>query len=118
MTKWLNSYLPDFVMIISVPSSLKRSHRSRLSKVTVTLSRSSETSEEETVVFAASIRTFSLLLSPLVLNLFPFADAFVSSSLVQGFFLFASSVPGVEQIQKVSDVKVTVSGIIPIQIQK
>lgn len=65
-TKQSQSHLPDFVMIISVPNSLKRSHRSRLSKVAVIVSTSSETSKAEQVAFGAS----SVLLSSQDLSLF------------------------------------------------
>lgn len=97
LTNWIDSYLPDFVMIISVPSSLKRSHRSRLSKVALTLFRSSEASEVEAVELLTSVERFSWLLSSHNLNLFPSAVPSATSSFVQDFFLFASSVPKVNK---------------------
>ena len=57
-------------MIISVPNSLKRSHRSRLSKVAVIVSTSSAASELKEVAF----ETLSLLSSPQDLSLFEDAE--------------------------------------------
>ena len=77
-------------MIISVPNSLKRSHRSRLSKVAVIVSTSSATSKAEQVVFGISSVPFSSQ------DLSLFEDAQPGtwiSSLAQGFFLFASFAP-------------------------
>ena len=85
-------YLPDFVMIISVPSSLKRSHSSRLSKVAVTPSRSCKNPGE-----AVGLVSFVRLMASLLLCRHKDLSLFVSvlSRMVSWsdarLFLFAST---------------------------
>lgn len=90
-------------MIISVPNSLKRSHRSRLSKVAVIVSTSSETSNAEQLAFGAS----SALLSSQDLSLFEDVEPNTwISSLPRGFFLFASSAPKDYKLKRIKSDKI------------